>query len=335
MARLPLRTALGDVAFVVDQLTATIEPELVALADPASAEPVLARLDTAKERAERLRSQSAKWQQTLNDGSQDLTSDMEHELRQRFRAIVGESDATLDEHDPVDMWDDFEHWLHRRIGYDLAAHHRAIADRANTLAATVAAHFAEDEDELGVEVHLDLRPVASQTLRDRVPLERSGLSGNALAAVRGSYGGLLMFGMVGQMAGLALLNPFSVLIGVGLGRRGLRDEKRRQLVQRQQQAKMAVRKYLDDINIESSKISRDAIRHAHRELRDEFATRAEQLQSTIRESIRSAEAATKEALSERQARLQTARAEHERAAAIRDRADRLAAVVQPPTGTPT
>jgi hypothetical protein len=154
------------------------------------------------------------------------------------------------------MWDDFEQWLHRRIGFDLAAHHQLIADRANELAAVVADHFAEDEAALGIDVHLALPTITAKVLREHVKLERAGLSGNALAAVRGSYGGLLMFGMVGQMAGLALLNPFSVLIGIGLGRRGLREEKRRQLVQRQQQAKMTVRKYLDDINLEASKVSR-------------------------------------------------------------------------------
>lgn len=325
VARKALRTALGDVAFVSDQLLSTVGPELAALDDPASADAVIGRLEDAKQRAEQLRSQSAKWQQTLNDGAQDLTSDLDHDLRQRFRAIVAESDAVFEEQDPADMWDDFEQWLHRRIGFDLAAHHQLIADRANALAAVVADHFAEDEAALGVDVHLALRTITAKVLREQVKLERAGLSGNALAAVRGSYGGLLMFGMVGQMAGLALLNPFSVLIGIGLGRRGLREEKRRQLVQRQQQAKMTVRKYLDDINLEASKVSRDAIRLAHRELRDEFASRAEQLQATIRESIRSAEAATREAVAERQQRLQSAKSEHERAAAMRNRAEQLAA----------
>lgn len=325
VARRALRTALADVAFVADQLASTVEPELAALDDPASADAVLGRLEDAKQRADRLRSQSAKWQQTLNDGAQDLTSDLDHDLRQRFRAIVAESDAVFEEQDPVDMWDDFEQWLHRRIGFDLAAHHQLIADRANSLATVVADHFAEDEAALGVDVHLALKTITAKVLREQVKLERAGLSGNALAAVRGSYGGLLMFGMVGQMAGLALLNPFSVLIGLGLGRRGLREEKRRQLLQRQQQAKMTVRKYLDDINLEASKVSRDAIRLAHRELRDEFASRADQLQATIRESIRSAEAATKEAMTERQQRLQAAKAEHERATAISARAGALAA----------
>jgi septum formation inhibitor-activating ATPase MinD len=88
------------VAFVADQLLSTVEPELAALDDPASADAVIGRLEDAKQRAEQLRSQSAKWQQTLNDGAQDLTSDLDHDLRQRFRAIVAESDAVFDEQDP-------------------------------------------------------------------------------------------------------------------------------------------------------------------------------------------------------------------------------------------
>ena len=145
---------------------------------------------------------------------------MDHDLRMRFRAILAETDKVLDEHDPADMWDEFEDWLHRRIGFDLSAHHQTIAQRSNELAALVAEHFADAEQSLGVELDLAFPTIAARVLRDGLDLQRSGLSSNALAAVRGSYGGLLMFGMVGNMAGLAMMNPFSLLIGIGLGRRG-------------------------------------------------------------------------------------------------------------------
>jgi hypothetical protein len=323
-ARLQATSTLADAMFVIDQLLASFETELAALDDPESAASVIHALEAAKQHADHLRSQSAKWQQTLNDGAQDLTSDMDHDLRLRVRAILAEAETVLDDNDPADMWDDFEQWLHRRIGYDLSAHHQRIAQRSNELAALVAEHFAADEQALGVRLDLAVPTIAARGLRDDLELRRTGLTGSALAAVRGSYGGLLMFGMVGQMAGFAMLNPFSMLIGIGLGRRGLREEKKRQLTQRQQQAKMTTRKYLDDINVEAGKTSRDTVRRAHRDLRDEFADRADQLQATIRESLRSAEAGMKEAVADRQQRVANVKAELGRIEAVRARAVTIA-----------
>ena len=326
-ARLQARSTLADAVFVIEQLQASFEAELAALDDPESAAAVIHALEAAKQHADHLRSQSAKWQQTLNDGAQDLTSDMDHDLRLRVRAVVAESEAVLDDNDPAEMWDDFEQWLHRRIGYDLSAHHQFIALRGNELARLVAEHFAADEQALGVQLDLAVPTIAARGLRDDLHLRRTGLTGSALAAVRGSYGGLLMFGMVGQMAGFAMLNPFSVLVGIGLGRRGLREEKKRQLTQRQQQAKMTTRKYLDDINVEAGKTSRDTVRRAHRDLRDEFADRAEQLQATIRESLRHAEAGMKEAVADRHQRVADVKAELARIGGLRSRAVAIAGAI--------
>ena len=92
-----------------------------------------------------------------------------------------------------------------------------------------------------------------------------------------------MFGMMGQLAGLSLVNPLTAVIGIGLGRRALKDERKRQLMMRRQQAKLATRRYLDELSFAVSKDSRDAIRTVQRELRDEFTARAEQLnRSTAR-----------------------------------------------------
>jgi hypothetical protein len=331
-ARQLLRTAAADVAFVVDQLHSTFESRRATLEDPDASSQVIARLEEAKERAERLRSQSAKWQQTLNDGGQDLSSDLDHDLRVRFRTMLAESDAALDDGDPAEIWEEFEQWLHTRIGFELSSHHQLIARRSNELAARVAEHFAEDEEALGVALSVPVPSVRAKELDHSIELQRSGLSGSALAAVRGSYGGLLMFGMVGQMVGLAMINPLSIVIGLGLGRRGLREEKRRQLQQRRQQAKMAVRKYADDINVEASKTTRDTVRRAHRELRDEFGRRAEQLQTTIRESLKDAETTVRDTLAERQQQLADVRAELERVGGLRNRLERTAARIE---GTPS
>jgi hypothetical protein len=318
-ARLAARTTLTDLMSIVDQLAAGFESERSILEDPESIARLVAELERARDRADRLRSQSAKWFQTLNDGAQDLTADLDHDLRLRVRGIIDASDQSLGESDPAKIWDEFEHWLHTRAAYDVSAHHHELAQRSDELARRVAEHFAEDESELGAQVDVPTLSIQGRYLREDVDLTRPRTVDNALAAMRGSYGGLLMFGMMGQMLGLALLNPLTIVVGLGLGRRALKEEKARKLSQRQQQAKNAVRKYIDDVNIEASKVSRDAVRQVHRDLRDEFSARADALQTTIRESLATAERTAKQAAAENAARLADVQAELGRLTALRDR----------------
>lgn len=320
-ARLAHRSTLSDVVMVLDQLASAFESERGALEDPESIAAIVGDLERAKERAGRLRSQSAKWFQTLNDGAQDLTADLDHDLRGRVRSMLDEVDDALGDNDPVKIWDGFEQWLHTRAAYEISAHHHELATSSDALSQRVAEHFADDETQLGVALQLPSPIVGARRIAGEIDLTKTKKFDNALAAMRGSYGGLLMFGMMGQMLGLALLNPLTVVVGVGLGRRALKEEKARRLAQRQQQAKNAVRKYLDEVNVEASKVSRDTVRQVHRDLRDQFSNRAEALQTTIQESIHNAEHATRRAAAERAARLADVNAELARVQGLRRRAE--------------
>ncbi|MFZ9017616.1 MAG: dynamin family protein [Ilumatobacteraceae bacterium] len=316
---------LAEVLFVVGQLRSTFETELAMLDDPDGAEEVRTRMQSAQARAEHLRSQSAKWQQTLNDGMQDVTSDMDHDLRTRFRRIIAEAEQTIDDSDPSDMWDEFSQWLDHRLAWELSVHHREIVNRANEVAVSVAEHFADEENDLQIAVDAAvprLAPTPGSGFAE-FSVQHGDRTGNALAAVRGSYGGVLMFSMIGQLVGMAAMNPLSLVLGLGLGRKGMRDEKRRQLLQRQQQAKLTMRKYVDDVNLEQSKGSRDQLRRVQRSLRDEFSARADQLQTTIRESLKSAEHSTKQALGERQRRSTDIRAELQRLDVLTTHAEKV------------
>ena len=319
-ARLTTRATLSDVLTVVDQLTASFEHERTALEDPDAISAMVADLERARERADRLRDQSAKWFQTLNDGVQDLTADLDHDLRLRVRRTLDEVDAALTDNDPSTIWEEFEQWLHTRTAYEISGHHHMLTTRSDDLAQRVAEHFAEDEAQLGVTLSAPEPTFESRRLADELDLQTPKRGDNVLAAIRGSYGGLLMFGMMGQMIGLALLNPLTVVVGVGLGRRALKEEKARRLAQRQQQAKTAVRKYLDDVNLQASKVSRDTVRKVHRDLRDQFSQRADTLQTTIRESIHAAEHSTRQAATERAERLADVKAELGRLGKVRRRA---------------
>jgi hypothetical protein len=214
------------------------------------------------------------------------------------------------------------------VAAEVAMNSEKLRARADSLALRVAEHFAADE--AAIEHNLDLNMPQHEAVEfdPQIDLDIAGLGGSALTAARGAYGGVLMFGMLGNLAGLALLNPLTVVVGIGLGRKALKEERKRSLTMRQQQSKAAVRKYIDAVTFEVSKESRDLMRRVQRDLRDEFSARAEQLQTSTREALAAAEAGAKEALAERKARLADVTAERGRLAKLASRADAIAATVE-------
>jgi hypothetical protein len=121
-----------------------------------------------------------------------------------------------------------------------------------------------------------------------------------------------------------MANPATIVIGLFMGRKALRDEKDRQLQMRRGQAKQAHRKYTDEVGFVVGKDSRDTMRRVQRQLRDFFSTRAEELHRSTVESLNAAQAAAKSDQATRQQRLRDVTAEIERIAALRKRATELA-----------
>jgi hypothetical protein len=98
-----------------------------------------------------------------------------------------------------------------------------------------------------------------------------------------------MFGFIGTMVGLTLLNPISIGAGLLLGGKTISDERRRVVARRQAEAKTVVRRYVDDVTFQVGKDSRDMLRGVQRDLRDHFTALAEQLNRSLKESLTSAE----------------------------------------------
>ena len=82
-------------------------------------------------------------------------------------------------------------------------------------------------------------------------------------------------------------------MGLFLGRKALKDERARQLVQRRNLARQTVRKYADDLAFGVGKDSRDTLRRINRQLRDHFLQRAEELTSSTSESLAAAQQAVR------------------------------------------
>jgi hypothetical protein len=153
---------------------------------------------------------------------------------------------------------------------------------------------------------------------------KASVAAKALTAIRGGYSGFSTFGYLGGYLGLAMVNPFTVVIGLLMGRKALKDEKERQLTQRKQQGKMSLRKYLDEVSFQVGKESRDALRLMQRAIRDFFSTRAEELQRSIAESLGAAQEAVKADQGKRQQRLKQLQVILQRIGAMRAKVAPLA-----------
>jgi hypothetical protein len=322
--RIVADAAAREVLGICDQLASQFEAEREVLADPDALEQTLARLRAAKDRADQLRSQLAKWQQTLGDGMADLQSDIDFDLRQRFRVLLRQGDEAIDDSDPIKTWPEFEPWLYHRVAEDITNNYRFLHHRSNDLAGRVASHFELDES--GVTIELaggNPASVMDQVAVDaQVEMKKMSASMQMLSGVRGGYYGGLMFTALGGMAGLAL-GPIAIGAGLILGRKALRDEKERALMQRRQTAKNAVRKYTDEVTFLAGADSRNMLRRIQRQLRDHFSLRAEELQRSTAEALQAAQQGAQTDQTDRQARLRDVEAELKRITQLRGRAAAL------------
>ncbi|HET6212295.1 MAG TPA: dynamin family protein [Micromonosporaceae bacterium] len=310
--------AASETLAVCDQITGQFQAERTALADPEAAQAVIDGLNTTRQRVEALRSAAAKWSQTLNDGVGDLSSDIDHDLRDRIRRIMQDADDAIENVDPADTWTEMEAWLQARVSYELLANYSLLRSRADALSDQVAEHFQEGSgqtlNQLGV---YNPTPVVSQArIESKVELDKMKAGKQAMVALRSAYGGAIMFTMLSSLAGIAL-GPIGIGIGLVMGRKGLRDEKKRQRQQRQAQAKNAMRRYCDEVNFVMGKDSRDTLRRIQRQLRDHYSGLAEELNRSNAEALTAATEAARRTQAERDARLRDLDAELARLAQLK------------------
>jgi Dynamin family len=314
-----------DVLAVCEQLAAGMTAELAAQEDPGRIEAMVAELTRAKGRADELKQRSSRWQITLNDGVGDLQSDIDYDLRDRLRTIGREAEQLLEDADPAVIWDQFAEWFHQQVASAASANFVWAAERARYLAGQVAEHFAEGAEiampQLRFDQSQNMAAKVEQLVRPEVDV--MGVGGSLLTGMRGGYGGMLMIGMATTLAGMALLNPLSIGAGVLFGSKTVREERKRELQRRQSDAKVAVRKHIDEVTFQVGKDSRDMLRRTQRDLRDHFSALAEEVSTSLATSVAAAQSAVKATTSERETRIRDLKAELARIDGVAQRARAL------------
>jgi hypothetical protein len=290
---LATRSAANDVISIAVQLSTKFEAEKEILSDPEKGAEVIGALQEAKARADDLRGRTSKWGQRINDGFSDLNADADYDFRRRIRDVTEEAETALDASDPEQIWNEFEAWLKRRVSAEVTENYALITERIKAISVSAAELFDDAEKQIHTThgTQLPQTILESTEVKTGRDLERGTVLTNGMNAIRNAYSGFSMFGALGGYAGLAMVNPFTLAVGLLMGGKAVLDDKQRRSGQKRQQAKVAMRKYIDEISFEVGKDSRDSVRHAQRALRDFFAARAEEVQKSVTEALASAQKA--------------------------------------------
>ncbi|MFE7798794.1 dynamin family protein [Nocardia sp. NPDC057440] len=287
--------AVQDIRLVTDHLAMTLRTEAETLRDPRKRAEITERLVIARDQADQLRQRSANWQVTLVDGSTELMADIEHDLRHRLRNLVRDAEAEIAETDPARRWKEFGTDLDARICEAVEENFVMAHYRAVELCEQVAARFPADNRAPSLP---DLRltnpgevlgPVASL---ESLVSAKAGVFTQLLTAMRGSYGGLLMVGLLTSLLKMPLVNWYSAAAAVLLGVNALWDDRKARKQRRQAEAKVAVARLMDDVVFQVGKESRNRLRALQRTLRDHFTDIATDVLRAADEALRTAEEAS-------------------------------------------
>lgn len=283
--------ALVEAQIALRQVEQVVRAERDA-ADPARVNAVMADLAQAKAKADLLNDPAAGWMVTLDDGMGDLRTDIEYDLAGRLRTVTRQAEERIATSDPADGWDEFAAWLEQQVMADVAATYLALSTGAEALAARVAERFEAAEADIGATLGAETaRAIDSVHVVGAGGSRRLGASQRGVLLLEGSWTGIEAFSMVGGLIGLSLINPLSLVLGIFMGRRVLREEKQRQLASRREQAQQSVSRYLEEVTFRVSKDVQDALRRIHRGLRSSFATSAGEISRSIAEAVRAADQA--------------------------------------------
>ncbi|WP_448809650.1 dynamin family protein [Agromyces bauzanensis] len=315
------RSTANDLLSTSEHVRLAIDAELGALENPEKTPEIVARLEATKGRADELRRLSSRWQTTLNDGVTDLIADMEHDLRDRMRSIQREAEDSIDEGDPGPVWDQFVEWFERRVSSAVTDTFVWTQERATWLSEKVARHFTEDEVALPVINVDDTRDVLD-AVGEVAELDSGHLGAGQkfYIGLKGSYGGVLMVGIITGIIGMSIINPLSLAAGAVIGRKAYKDDTEARLQRRRNEAKVLIRRQVDEIIFQAGKQLRDRLRLVQRTTRDHFTTIADEHHRSLADSVLAAQQAASLYAAERDKRVAALRRDLARVDALTKRA---------------
>jgi replication fork clamp-binding protein CrfC len=282
---------LAEIRSAAQQLTMSAGSELAVLNDPGLRDRLADDLERRKREALDALEQTALWQQVLNDGFTDLSNDVDHDMRARFRALTEDIERQIDSCDPTQHWAEIGGEVEEAVATAVGDNFVWAYQRAELLADEVGRSFADASLDSVIlpelsphEMGGDFGGLNSLAQLDAKP---AGKGQKVVTGLRGSYGGVVMIGMLSSVAGLGLFNPLSVGAGLLLGRMAYKEDKENRLLRARAEAKTNVRRFVDDVSFVVGKESRDRLKVIHRTLRDHYRDIANEISRSLNETLQS------------------------------------------------
>lgn len=288
----------------------------------------VARWHAAGREVEQLQRVSARGQTLLSDAVADLTSDLEFDLRDRTRRILREVDEYFEAADPSQTWQDFEQWLADQLTEVAETNFGWLFERFDWIAHKLARYIAPHRPDLVPDVGIGDAPLEHANGLRKPNVEKFSVGQQLFVGMRGSYSGLLMFGLATTVAGMPLINPISLGAGVAFGLKSVFEERGSRLKRRQTVAKTAAHRHVDDFYLACSKESRDIARRLQRMLRDRYTRYAEERRAEITASAKELKKAVDTETTEKNRRTKEISAALEKLGTLRQRARSLDNQVQ-------
>ncbi|HJX86247.1 MAG TPA: Isoniazid-inducible protein iniA, partial [Gemmatimonadales bacterium] len=197
-----------------------------------------------------------------------------------------DAEQAIDAADPGVNWPETVAWLEQRVAAAVSDTFVWTNERAQWLSEQVADHFTRDNVPLPV-LRVDSTAEVLDPVHSVETLDPGRLNPvqKVFIGMRGSYGGVLMFGLLTGIAGMSLINPISVGAGLLIGGKVYKDEKTARLKRRQGEAKAIVRSHIDDVIFQVGKQLKDRLRLVQRGTRDHFTDIAEEHHRSLAESV--------------------------------------------------
>jgi replication fork clamp-binding protein CrfC len=282
---------LAEIRSAAQQLTMSAGSELAVVNDPGLRDRLADDLERRKREALDALEQTALWQQVLNDGFTDLSNDVDHDMRARFRALTEDIERQIDSCDPTQHWAEIGGDVEEAVATAVGDNFVWAYQRAELLADEVGRSFADAGLDSVIlpelsphEMGGDFGGLNSLAQLDAKP---AGKGQKVVTGLRGSYGGVVMIGMLSSVAGLGLFNPLSVGAGLLLGRMAYKEDKENRLLRARAEAKTNVRRFVDDVSFVVGKESRDRLKVIHRTLRDHYRDIANEISRSLNETLQS------------------------------------------------
>ncbi len=318
---------IAEIHAAAEHLNLSIGSELSALKDPGQARRLTVDLERRKQEASDALQQTALWQQVLNDGIADLTADVDHDLRSRFRAITQHAEEVIDSCDPTLQWAEIGAQVEDDVANAVGDNFVWAYQRAEALAAEVARTFIDAGLDAVKIPELSAREMSAGLGRmkslARLESKPIGKGHKVITSMRGSYGGVLMFGMLTSVAGLGMFNPISLGAGLLMGRKSYQEEMENRMLRVRNEAKTNLRRFVDDVLFVVTKESRDRLKNVQRQLRDHYRGIADQTTRSLNESLQATLTAARLEENERNQRLKELERQADILGQVIDNAEKL------------